>query len=333
MNVGIVGAGSWGTALAVLLSSSGHQVRLWSYAQDDADEIRLTRYNSAYLPHIRIPDSVRITTDLAEAVDGCAVLVNATPTQFIRSTFLPLDGRLPEGLVIVNVSKGIEKASLGRISEVFASLFPDLAEDRYAVLSGPSHAEEVSRHLATSVVAASRSQETALLTQDLFMTPWFRVYTSPDVVGVELGGAVKNVIAIGAGICDGAEFGDNTKAALITRGIAEIQRLGVTLGASAHTFAGLSGLGDLIVTTMSRHSRNRYVGEEIGKGRKLRHIVGQMKMVAEGVETAASTHLLAQRHGVEMPIAEQMYHILFEDKDPAEATAQLMTRQAKDEIW
>ncbi|MDH7516252.1 MAG: NAD(P)H-dependent glycerol-3-phosphate dehydrogenase [Bacteroidota bacterium] len=333
MHIGVIGAGSWGTTLAVVLNENGHAVTLWSYSVEDAESMRSTRRNAAYLPDLPIPERIHITTDLAEASCGKDLLVLATPAQHLRGILRAMD---PGGLrrsILVNVAKGIETDTLFRMSEVVGEIAPDNAGDRYAILSGPSHAEEVSARKATSVVAASKSPAVQRLVQHTFMTPYLRVYTSSDVVGVELGGAVKNVIAIGAGICDGAGFGDNTKAALITRGIAEIRRLGIAFGAEPHTFSGLSGLGDLIVTTMSRHSRNRFVGEEIGKGRPLPEILASMNMVAEGVATTRAARDLARAAGVEMPITEQVHRILFDGITPEEAVTELMMRQAKDETW
>lgn len=333
MNIGVLGAGSWGTTLATLLHRNHHRVTLWSFSSEDVDMMIDTRRIPHYLPDLVIPESIEITADLLHAAEGRDMLVLSTPSQYMRSVLTQLPaGRIGKPLV-VNVSKGIENGSLLRMSELVAEMLPSIGVGRYSVLSGPSHAEEVSTDKATSVVVASTDQDTCQAVQSVFMTRHFRVYSSSDVTGVELGGSVKNVIAIGAGICDGAGFGDNTKAALITRGIAEMRRLGVALGADPHTFAGLSGLGDLIVTTMSRHSRNRYVGEEIGKGRKLADIVAGMKMVAEGVGTTRSAHELALREDAEMPITHQMYKILFEGKDPGVATLELMGRQAKDEVW
>jgi glycerol-3-phosphate dehydrogenase (NAD(P)+) len=333
MNIGVLGAGSWGTTLAALLHHNHHHVTIWSYSSDDADVMRRTRKNPAYLSELVIPDAIEITDDIGHAAAGRDLLLLATPSQYMRSVLARLPGSRIGEPILVNVSKGIENGTLLRMSELVAEMLPWIDGGRYAVLSGPSHAEEVSIGKATSVVVASTDQRTSQAVQSVFITRYFRVYSSADVIGVELGGSVKNVIAIGAGICDGAGFGDNTKAALITRGIAEMRRLGVAFGADQHTFAGLSGLGDLIVTTMSRHSRNRYVGEEIGKGRKLDDILAGMKMVAEGVGTTRSSHELAIRTNAEMPITHQMYKILFEDKDPATAMQELMTRQAKDEVW
>jgi glycerol-3-phosphate dehydrogenase (NAD(P)+) len=276
---------------------------------------------------------VLVTGDLGVATRGKDMLVLATPSQFLRAVLASVRHAAIGDPLIVNVAKGIENGTLQRMSEVVRSVLPKCSARRYAVLSGPSHAEEVSARKATTVVAASTDPDTTQAVQAAFMTPYLRVYGSADVTGVELGGSLKNVIAIGAGICDGAGFGDNSKAALITRGIAEMRRLGIALGADTHTFAGLSGLGDLIVTTMSRHSRNRHVGEEIGRGLRLADILASMKMVAEGVETTRSARDLALRTGIEMPITEQMHAMLFEDKQPADAMAELMTRAARDEVW
>jgi glycerol-3-phosphate dehydrogenase (NAD(P)+) len=333
MKIGIIGAGSWGTALAVVLHSNRHNVTLWTYSQEDFHVMASTGFNRNYLPSLRIPDEVHVTHDLDFAISGKDILVISTPSQFVRSVLVhapKLGDHLP---FVVNVAKGIEHDTLLRMSEVIDEAFPTLGMDRYAILSGPSHAEEVSMQRPTSLVVASKNQSLCRLVIDSFMTSYFRVYSSSDVIGVELGGALKNVIAIGAGICDGSAFGDNTKAALITRGIAEMRRLGIVLGADPHTFAGLSGLGDLIVTTMSKYSRNRFVGEEIGRGKKLNEILAGMKMIAEGVETTRSAVTLSRKHGVEMPIMQEVYRILFEGKEPVHATMELMTRQAKDEVW
>ncbi len=333
MKIGILGAGSWGTTLAELLHTNGHSVTLWSWSERDTENMRITGRNTVYLPDVEIPEGMAVTADLNAATHSCDMLVISTPSQFVRSV---LAGISPDTLgnpVIVNVAKGIENGTLLRMSEVVHDVLPQLPVERYAVLSGPSHAEEVCKRRPTTVVAASSSRDTTALVIDAFMKKSFRVYGSSDVAGVELGGSLKNVIAIGAGICDGSNFGDNTKAALITRGIAEIRRLGEVLGADPHTFAGLSGLGDLIVTTMSRHSRNRFVGEEIGKGRPVKEVLAGMTMVAEGVDTTRSAYGLAQKHAVEMPIVREMYEILFNGKDPVQATQDLMMREAKNEVW
>lgn len=333
MKIGMLGAGSWGTTLAALLCENNHDVTLWSYSADDVRSMRETGRNGVYLPDFDLPPQLSITGDLPEAAAEKDMLVISTPSQYVRPVLEKLPAHSADHAIIVNVAKGIENGTLLRMSEVVRELIPDFDCDHYAVLSGPSHAEEVSQKRPTTVVAASRNPRTTNLVTQTFMTDTFRVYGSADVIGVELGGSLKNVIAIGAGICDGSRFGDNTKAALITRGIAEIRRLGTMLEADPHTFAGLSGLGDLIVTTMSQHSRNRFVGEEIGKGRSVEEVLGGMSMVAEGVATTRSAHELALKHGVEMPIIHQMYEILFNGKDPVQATQELMTRQAKHEVW
>ena len=333
MNIGILGAGSWGTTLAALLCEKQHTVTLWAYDARDVENMRRDGRNTVYLPDLQLPTALEVTGDAREAVRGKDMLVISTPSQFVRNVLSLVPGEEAGDAVIVNVAKGIENGSLLRVSQVVHAVWPQVMRGQYAVLSGPSHAEEVSMKRPTTVVAASSNPRSTELVIETFMTESFRVYGSDDVVGVELGGSLKNVIAIGAGICDGSQFGDNTKAALITRGLAEIRRLGAALNADPHTFAGLSGLGDLIVTTMSRHSRNRHVGVEIGKGRPVREVLAEMTMVAEGVDTTRSAHELALKLGVEMPIIHQMYAILFEDKDPILATQELMTREAKHEGW
>lgn len=332
MRIAVLGAGSWGTALAILLATNHHSVILWSHKQEYTEEIVARRENPSFLPGVKIPQTIEATSDLDRAMDGCDMIVTAVPSQFVRSVTVRLHHLPYEKLVIVNVAKGIEVGTLMTMSEVLHDTLPDVPPSSIATLSGPSHAEEVSRLVPTTVVAASTNVETAKLVQRTFMTPSFRVYASTDLKGVELGGSLKNVIAIAAGIVDGANLGDNTKAALMTRGIAEITRLGVALGARAQTFSGLSGIGDLMVTCMSRHSRNRYVGVEIGKGRKLDEILAEMVMVAEGVETTKSANALAAKVGVEVPICAEVYKMLFEGKDPKQSTYDLMTRDAKGEM-
>ncbi len=333
MRISILGAGGWGTTLAILLSENSHSVMLWSYDEKDALNILRTRKNPAYLPDISIPESITVTSNLVEAIPDRDMLVVAIPSQFIRRSLEKCRDLAFDDVLLVNVAKGVENGTLMTMSEMLHDTLPRLTPDRIATLSGPSHAEEVSRRIPTTVVVASASLETARVVQSVFMTPYFRVYASNDLRGVELGGALKNVIAIAAGIIDGAQLGDNTKAALMTRGIAEIARIGVALGAQERTFAGLSGVGDLMVTCMSRHSRNRYIGVEIGKGRKLPEILAGMVMVAEGIATTQSAYDLARRVGVEVPIIEQVHRILFEGKDPLQACSDLMTRDPKGEMW
>lgn len=332
MRIAVLGAGSWGTTLAILLADNFHDVRLWSHKQEYTNEMLAKRENPSFLPGVRIPATVLPTSDLEEAVHDCQMIVTAVPSQFVRSVMVRLHHLPYENLVVVNVAKGIEVGSLMTMSQVLHDVLPGVPPSSIATLSGPSHAEEVSRKIPTTVVAASTNADTALLVQKVFMTPYFRVYASTDLMGVEYGGALKNVIAIAAGIVDGAQLGDNTKAALMTRGIAEITRIGVALGAQAQTFSGLSGIGDLMVTCMSRHSRNRYVGVEIGKGRKLEDILSEMVMVAEGVETTKSANALAKKVGVEVPICAEVYKMLFEGKSPRDSTYDLMTRGAKGEV-
>ncbi len=332
MRVSVLGAGSWGTTLAILLAEHLHEVILWSYSPPQAEQMRATRLNPDFLPDIPIPDRVAITADLHQAVRESDLIVAAVPSQYLRGVVAPLCDLDFAKTIFVNVAKGIENGTLMTMSEVLGQVVPKLPRDHIVTLSGPSHAEEVSKKIPTTVVAASTSLTTARLVQDAFMLPYFRVYVSNDVRGVELGGSLKNVIAIAAGIIDGAQLGDNTKAAVMTRGIAEIARLGVALGAHVRTFSGLSGIGDLMVTCMSRHSRNRYVGVEIGKGRKLSEILSKMVMVAEGIATAQSAFDLATRTGVEVPIVTEVHKILFQDKDPLVACYDLMTRDPKGEM-
>jgi glycerol-3-phosphate dehydrogenase (NAD(P)+) len=328
VRVTILGAGSWGTSLALILNHNRHQITCWSYEQEDVENIKNTGQNKRFLPGIDIPGSINFTADLGECLNGAEVIVVAIPSQVIRPALEKIKRWIPAESVWVSVAKGIEKQSLLRVSEILQQV-GGIPPDRIAVLSGPSHAEEVSRNIPTAVVAASTAEKVAMLVQNLFSTPRFRVYANFDVTGVELGGALKNIIALAAGICDGAGFGDNTKAALMTRGLVEITRLGVKCGANADTFAGLSGMGDLIVTCMSRHSRNRFVGQEIGKGRKLPDILKDMVMVAEGVYTTVSAYELSRQQQIEMPITEQVYNTLYANKSPLQAVQELMTRESK----
>jgi len=332
MRIAVLGAGGWGTTLAILLAHNSHHVSLWSYRKSDAETIRTTRQNPTFLPGISIPESISVLSDLGEAVDQKQMIVAAVPSQYLRSVMVRLQEIPSTDTIVVNVAKGIENGTLMTMSEMLHDAMPQLPPGNIATLSGPSHAEEVSQRIPTTVVAASTDVATAKAVQAAFMAPHFRVYESTDVRGVEIGGSLKNVIAIAAGIVDGAHLGDNTKAALMTRGIAEIARVGVGMGAHVRTFSGLSGIGDLMVTCMSRHSRNRYVGVEIGKGRKLSDILAGMVMVAEGVETTRSAYELAKRVGVEVPIIAEVHRILFEGKDPLVACHDLMTRDPKGEL-
>ncbi len=330
MKVSVLGAGSWGTTLAVLLSNNGHLVTLWEHKRSYARILNKTRENKFFLPGIKIPKEIIITNSLDESISNQHMIVLAIPSQFIRSVLQKFGKRNLSNTTFVSVAKGIEKETLKTVSQIIKEEL-EVDDSNIGVLSGPSHAEEVSRKIPTAVVSASNVKATAHLIQAAFITSYFRVYSSVDLTGVELGGAFKNVIAIGAGIVDGAKFGDNTKAAIMTRGIAEITRLGLALGAKPQTFSGLTGMGDLIVTCMSKHSRNRFVGEQIGAGKKLKNVLSSMKMVAEGVETSRSVYQLASQNDIEVPIAEAVYQILFEEKDPSKITYDLMTRDMKPE--
>jgi len=331
VNITVLGDGAWGTAIALLLSSNGHNVSLWGPFPDNICEIRKTRENSRFLPGIKIPEEISLFEDGNEAINKSELIVLAIPSQFLRSVLHNLKEEIFKDKMILNLAKGIENHTLKRVSEIF---FDEVKESKaYAVLSGPSHAEEVSVNQPTAVVVASENKEYAMWIQKIFMNKNFRVYTSNDLIGVELGGALKNIYAIAAGISDGMKLGDNAKAALITRAIAELTRLGITLGGKRETFSGLSGIGDLIVTCMSKHSRNRFVGEELGKGRRLSDILASMgNIIAEGVKTTNSAFDLAKKHKVDTPIINEVYSGLYEDKDPRKCLIDLMTRKAKSEF-
>jgi glycerol-3-phosphate dehydrogenase (NAD(P)+) len=326
MNVTVIGTGGWGTALAVLLQGNGHRVTLWGRLPEEVEPILAHRENKAFLPGVKIPEAIAVTLDTNAALRETGMVVLAVPSHGMRPICRQVRDSMPANATLVHVAKGIENETGARMSEVIAE---ELKTDRVVVLSGPSHAEEVGRGVPTAVVVAGRD---AVLAQPTFMSERFRVYTHDDIIGVELGGALKNVIAIAAGCCDGIGFGDNTKAALCTRGLAEMSRLGVALGARAETFFGLSGVGDLIVTAFSRHSRNRGFGERLGKGETGDQITGSTQMVAEGVKTAKSAWQLAQRHGVDVPITREVYSILYEGKSAKQAVRDLMSREAKPEF-
>jgi glycerol-3-phosphate dehydrogenase (NAD(P)+) len=331
MRIAVLGAGSWGTTLAIVLSENKHDVSLWTYRPEQAAMMKETLENPAFLPGIKIPQRICILTDIEEAAYKKDIIVSAVPSQFLRSVIQQIAHHELSETIIVNVAKGIENHSLMTMSEVMLDVLEHEKRANLAILSGPSHAEEVSRRMPTAVVSASFNLKTSKMVASAFGTPYFRVYVNDDIRGVELGGALKNVIAIGAGVVDGAGFGDNTKAAIMTRGIAEMTRLGVKMGALPRTFAGLSGVGDLIVTCMSKHSRNRYVGEEVGKGRKLNDVLKEMVMVAEGVATCQSSVDLAKKHHIEMAIFTEVHKILFEGKNAHQATEDLMAREVKGE--
>jgi glycerol-3-phosphate dehydrogenase (NAD(P)+) len=329
MNVTVIGTGGWGTALAVLLHGNGHKVTLWGRLKEEVDPIVAAEENKMFLPGVKIAKEIVLTLDTKAALHGAELVVLAVPSHGMRPICEKLHDYLPTDVPVVSVAKGIENGTGSRMSEVITEV---LKTEHIVVLSGPSHAEEVGREIPTAVVVASRQAEHAVLAQKAFMNERFRIYTHDDIIGVELGGALKNVIAIAAGACDGIGFGDNTKAALCTRGLAEMTRLGVALGARPETFFGLSGVGDLIVTAFSRHSRNRDFGERLGKGETPEQITVSSQMVAEGVKTAKSAWQLAQRHGVDVPITREVQAILYEGKPPKQAVRDLMTREAKPEF-
>jgi glycerol-3-phosphate dehydrogenase (NAD(P)+) len=331
--ISILGAGSWGTALAVLLAERSEPT-LWDHIEKRAVALKATRLNRRYLPDVHIPDAVRITGHLTAAVRSANVLVFATPSHTVREMARRVrdtPGFEPQQIV-VNVAKGLEEDTCKRMSEVLRDELPQ-APGLIVSLVGPSHAEEVARQMPTAVVVSGPDEEVLRCVQELFSTETFRVYTNPDLLGVELAVSLKNIIAIAAGISDGLGFGDNTKGALLTRGLAEMARLGLALGARPETFAGLAGLGDLITTATSRHSRNRNLGEAIGRGQSLQQALSGLTMVAEGVRTTRAALELARRAGVEMPIAAQVYQLLFESKDPKQAIRDLMLRAPRAETW
>ncbi|MBC5730769.1 NAD(P)H-dependent glycerol-3-phosphate dehydrogenase [Pseudoflavonifractor sp. DSM 107456] len=328
MKTAVLGSGGWGTALAMVLLENGNEVTLWSYQEAESRVLRETGENPM-LKGVPLPRELALTSDL-NCVRGCAMVVLATPSFAVRTTARSLKGVLDPGTVVVSVSKGIEKdTSLTLTDAIEQELGPD---HPVVALCGPSHAEEVGRKVPTAVVSASRNQKAAELVQDLFMNERFRVYTSPDIVGVELGAALKNIIALCAGCCDGMGFGDNTKAALMTRGLTEIARLGVAMGGRKETFAGLTGVGDLIVTCTSMHSRNRRCGILIGQGVPVQEAIQQIGAVVEGYYATATGKELAEKMGVEMPITEAAYSVLYEGKDPRKVITELMTRAKKHEI-
>jgi glycerol-3-phosphate dehydrogenase (NAD(P)+) len=331
MRVTVLGAGGWGTALSILLHHNGLQVTLWAYTEDFADELSSKRENKTYLHGVSIPTAIEITSDIETAARYAEVIVASIPSQFLRQQIENISSIDFKDKLFVNTAKGIEASTFCTMSEVVLSTLKKCPLENYAVLSGPSHAEEVSRRMPTAVVVASHHQKSAEQAQKLFMNAYFRVYLNRDVKGVELAGALKNVIALAAGMSDGAGYGDNTKAALMTRGMVEITRLGETLGAHHKTFSGLAGMGDLIVTCMSRYSRNRFVGEQVAAGRNLDEVLDEIKMVAEGVPTTKAAKKLAENFKVEMPIMEQVYNVLFHGKDPQKAVLELMTRPGKEE--
>jgi len=325
----IIGSGSWGTALSLVLNANDHEVCLWNRDAEVLHDIEQNRINDKYLPDVHIPERIKTEPELEQAVADKDGIIISVPSHTVRSVIEQMP-EVGDDTVIISVVKGIENTTLLRVSEILMERFN---EDKIVVLSGPSHAEEVATETPTLVVCASKSLDTAMWIQQAFMSSSFRVYRHQDVIGVEIGGALKNIVAVAAGIIDGVGAGDNTKAALITRALAEITRLGTSLGANSLTFAGLSGMGDLIVTCMSKYSRNRHLGEEIGKGKSLEEALAGMVMVAEGVKTTRSAYELAARQDVEVPIITEAYRVLFEKKEPKQAVYDLMTRAAKNEDW
>ena len=335
MKISVLGAGSWGTTLGVHLCNNDHDVTLWEIDNDQVIELNNDRENKLFLPGIMLPDNLKVINDISLTLIGAEMIVFAVPSHFMRETAKKINEYWSDAdslKAVVSVSKGLELKTHKRISQVLLEELTEAAESIFCVLSGPSHAEEVSRKVPTAMVSASISQTTAILVQEVFFSPSFRVYVGDDVVGNELGGSLKNTIAIAAGIVDGAGFGDNTKAALMTRALVEMSRMGVALGAKIETFQGLTGMGDMIVTCLSRHSRNRHVGEEIGKGKSLDEVLGEMTMVAEGVNTTKAIRELSEELNIEMPISDQVYKVLFENKNPHSAVEDLMMRDPKSEI-
>lgn len=331
MKVAVVGAGSWGTTLSAVLAEKLNKVNLWARRQELAEEINELHSNSTYLPGIELPPNIHASSNLAEATKGAEIIVLAVPSRYLRGVLEELKPHVSRETFFLSVTKGIEQQTAKRMSEVIMDVL-EVDEEKIAVLSGPNHAEEVIRKIPTATVVASKNLKLAEKVQDLFMRSYFRVYTHDDVIGVELGAAVKNVIAIAVGISDGLGYGDNTRATLITRGLAEMMRLGVACGAKPLTFLGLSGIGDLVATATSHHSRNRNFGEEIGKGRKMNEIISKMRMVVEGINSAKSVMELAKIKNVEMPITHEVYRILYEDKKPQDSVSSLMEREPKAEL-
>lgn len=330
-SIGVIGGGAWGTALALLLADKGERVALWMYEQDLAAEAARTRENRVYLPGFPLPENIEVTSSLEAAVADRPYILSVVPSHTVRSISQQFAPHLAQDTIIINASKGIEIETLSPLAEVFKSTLPTQFHDRLCFLSGPSFAKEVARKLPTAVALASSNAGVGKKAQQLLSTPWFRVYTNADVIGVELGGSVKNVIAIAAGVLEGLGFGHNTMAALITRGLAEMARLGAAMGADPRTFAGLAGMGDLVLTCTGDLSRNRTLGTRLGKGEKFDDIMKGLKTVAEGVKTAKATRALARKHGVEMPVVDEVYQIIYEGKDPRQALKDLMGRELKNE--
>ncbi len=331
-SVAILGAGSWGITLAIMLFEKGFFVKVWEFEKKQAQILREKR-KLRFLPWLDIPRDIEIISNISYALDGVRLVVIALPSHVVRRVAKKIAKvPLPEDIIIVNASKGLEDKTLLRMSQVLSEELPEKLGKRIVVLSGPSHAEEVSRKIPTTVVVASRNEKLNQEVQKIFFAPYFRVYTNPDIIGVEMSGALKNIIALAAGIGDGLGLGDNSKAGLITRGLVEITRLGKALGAKPLTFSGLSGMGDLIVTCTSGYSRNRSFGEKIGQGETLKKALSEIKMVVEGIRTTKAAYQLAKKYKVSMPITEEVYKVIFKNKKPSEAVRDLMLRQAKPEL-
>lgn len=331
MKITVIAAGSWGTALSMVLDENGHDVKVWVRSNAQVEAIEETRKNEKYLPGVLIPETIKFTSDKSDALSDAEVVLFSVPSQQYKSTledFVSL-GLIHKDHILVNVSKGIDMVSLETVSQITASLLPEVP---FVALSGPSHAEEVALKLPTALVSASKSRVAAELIQDIISNDYIRVYTNPDVMGVEISGALKNIIALGAGISDGLGYGDNAKAALITRGIKEIATLGIAMGASMETFKGLAGVGDLIVTCTSMHSRNRKCGMLIGQGHTLNESIEAVGMVVEGAYTVKAAYTLSQKYELDMPITKELYRVLYEDKSARDAVNHLMSRQRKHEM-
>ncbi len=327
--IAVLGDGGWGTTLAIHLYNKGYDVTLWGVFDDYITALKKTRVNTRFLPGVRIPRGLKMTSSLAEAGEGKDLIVLAVPSQYMRSVLQKAKPYIDrKNSVLVSVTKGIENKTLMRMSQVIGD---ELGAVKLAVLSGPTIAHELAKGMPTTAVMACKNAGVRRYLQKIFISGRFRIYANDDVPGVELGGSLKNVIAIGCGICDGLGFGTNAKAALLSRGLVEISRLGSVLGAKARTFSGISGLGDLVTTCISIHSRNRFVGEQIGKGKKLQQVIKHMRMIAEGVPTTKSAYELSKRHKVDMPIVREVYSVLYKDKDPLKAVEDLMTREMKAE--
>lgn len=329
--ISVIGSGGWGIALAILLHKNGHNLTIWSFDKKEAEELKTTRENKTKLPNILLPEDIKVTDDLKEAVNDKDILILAVPSKAIRSVSKSLKNIIKDNQIIVNVAKGLEEDTLETMTDIIEEELKG-KKTQVAVLSGPSHAEEVGKGIPTTCVVSAHNKELTLYLQNIFMNPSFRVYTSPDMLGIEIGGALKNVIALAAGIADGLNYGDNTKAALITRGIKEIASLGVAMGGEQSTFYGLTGLGDLIVTCASMHSRNRRAGILLGQGKTLNEAIKEVNMVVEGVYSAKSALMAAKKYNIEIPIIEQVNAVLFENKNAAEAVNELMIRDKKLEI-